>query len=166
MRATLYDEDYYAWALGQARALRDLAAARWNGPLDLAHLAEEVEDLGKAEHHAVFRLTGHLIEHLLKLEHARERASRNGWIASCVDARSELEDHLTATLRRELEAALPDLYRRERKRTATKLRLMGEPDAAAALPAECPYTLAELLDEDWLPRSRYGWVDEVQICQA
>jgi hypothetical protein len=132
--ATLYDKDYYAWALAQAQALRDLAAARWNGPLDLAHLAEEVEDLGKAERNSVLSQTERLIEHLLKLEYARERDARNGWIASCDDARHELERHLTASLRRELEAALPE---------------------------DCPYPLARLLDEDWLPRSRHGWVDAV-----
>jgi hypothetical protein len=159
--AALYDEDFYAWALAQAQALRELSAARWNGPLDLDHLAEEVEDLGKAERRAVLSQTKRLIEHLLKLEFARERDSRHGWIVSCDDARSELDDHLTATLRRELEAALPDLYRRERKRTAKKLKLMGEPEAADALPAECPYTIEQLLDEDWLPASRHGWVDGV-----
>jgi hypothetical protein len=159
--AALYDEDFYAWALAQAQALRELSAARWNGPLDLDHLAEEVEDLGRAERNSVLSQTERLIEHLLKLEHARQREPRNGWIASCDDARHELERHLTASLRRELEAALPELYRRERRRTARKLRLMGEPEAAAALPEDCPYPLARLLDEDWLPPSRHGWVDEV-----
>jgi len=38
----LYRSDYYAWTRDQADALRRLAAERWNGPLDLANLAEEV----------------------------------------------------------------------------------------------------------------------------
>ncbi len=37
----LYAEDYYAWTRDQAAALRRLAKEHWNGPLDLAHLAEE-----------------------------------------------------------------------------------------------------------------------------
>ncbi len=40
----LYEEDFYAWTRDQASALRRLAGQRWNGPLDLAHLAEEVEE--------------------------------------------------------------------------------------------------------------------------
>jgi hypothetical protein len=42
----LYRGDSYAWTRDQAAALRRLAEERWNGPLDLLHLAEEVKDLG------------------------------------------------------------------------------------------------------------------------
>jgi hypothetical protein len=42
----LYKEDFCAWTCDQAEALRRLADKRWNGPLDLLHLAEEVEDWG------------------------------------------------------------------------------------------------------------------------
>ncbi|MFL5012678.1 DUF29 family protein, partial [Rhizobium sp.] len=66
--AALYDEDYYAWTRAQADALRRLAAERWNGPLDLEHLAEEVEDLGRSQRHAAESLIERIIEHLLKLE--------------------------------------------------------------------------------------------------
>jgi hypothetical protein len=51
--AELYDEDFYAWSREQAAALRRLSAERWNGPLDLEHLAEEVEDLGDERRNAV-----------------------------------------------------------------------------------------------------------------
>ena len=47
--AKLYEEDFYLWTRNQADALRRLAAERWNGPLDLEHLAEEVEDLGRGQ---------------------------------------------------------------------------------------------------------------------
>jgi hypothetical protein len=45
----LYEEDFYAWTRDQAKALRRLADQSWNGPLDLLHLAEEVEDLGSEQ---------------------------------------------------------------------------------------------------------------------
>ena len=41
----LYEQDFVAWTEKQARELRELRANRWNGPLDLEHLAEEIEDL-------------------------------------------------------------------------------------------------------------------------
>lgn len=66
----LYEEDFYAWTKNQAAALRRLAAQRWNGPLDLANLAEEVEDLGKTERNAVRSRLRRIIEHGLKLEHS------------------------------------------------------------------------------------------------
>lgn len=159
--AALYDEDYYAWAKGQADALRDLAKSRWNGPLDLENLAEEVDDLARSEWRAVRSQTCRLIEHLLKLEYAGDRRPRRRWIISTDDARRELQEHLTPTLRRELELALADVYRGERKRTARKLALSDDRAAAAALPVQCPYTLEHLLDEDWFPTSRHGYVDEM-----
>jgi hypothetical protein len=154
--ADLYDEDYYAWAADQAEALRRLAEQRWNGPLDLEHLAEEVEDLGKTERNTVLSQVERIMGHALKLEHSRAQAPRRGWILSIVEARRELGVHLTPTLRRLLEEEFPRRYRAERSRTARALRLYNEPEAAAELPAEYPYTLGQMLDEDWFPANRHG----------
>ena len=46
MSETGYDRDFYAWTLVQAEALR---AKDWH-TLDIEHLAEEIEDLGKSDH--------------------------------------------------------------------------------------------------------------------
>jgi hypothetical protein len=54
-------------------------------------------------------------------------------------------------LRQELGVAPPELYRRERKRTARKLALLDDRDAADTLAEACPYTVGELCDEDRLP---------------
>jgi Domain of unknown function DUF29 len=42
---TLYDEDFYAWTQQQAALLRRLPPA--GNELDLEHIAEEIEDLGR-----------------------------------------------------------------------------------------------------------------------
>jgi hypothetical protein len=152
---SLYEEDYHAWALGQADALRRLAGNRWNGPLDLEHLAKEVEDLGKAERNAVLSQAERVIGHALKLEHSRAPEPRRHWILTIAQTRRELARHLTRSLRRVLEEELPASYRSERDLTARALRLYGEPDAAA-LPADCPYTLEQILDPDWFPANRHG----------
>jgi hypothetical protein len=157
--AELYDEDYYAWAEDQAEALRRLAKQRWNGPLDLEHLAEEVEDLGKAERNTVLSQAERIIGHALKLEHSRAQEPRRQWILSIAEARRELARHLTRSLRRVLKQELAASYRSERDLTARALRLYNEPEAAAALPAECPYTLDQMLDENWFPTNRHGLSD-------
>lgn len=59
----LYEEDFYAWTRDRAQALRHLKDAHWNGPLDLLHLVEEVEDLGGAARNAVRSQTERIIEH-------------------------------------------------------------------------------------------------------
>jgi Domain of unknown function DUF29 len=154
--ARLYEDDHHAWVLGHAKALRRLAQGRWNGPLDLENLAEEVEGLGKAERNGVLSPIERVIGHALELAHSASPGPRRGWILSIVDARRELARHLTPSLRAAAPDELAQPYAGGRARTARALRLHDEPDAAAALPESCPYTLAQLLDEDWFPANRHG----------
>ena len=144
----LYATDYYAWTLEQAAALRRLAAERADLPLDLDHLAEEVEDLGKSERRAVRSQMRRLLEHLLKLRYAVAEAPRAGWRRSIVDARIELADDLTPTLRREIEADLTALYDAAREQAAEALSAHGE---TASLPEQCPWTLEQVLRRGWYP---------------
>ena len=144
--ADLHASDAYRWALSQADALR---AGRLAG-LDLAHLAEEVEALAIGIRSAVRSRTRTIIEHLLKLEHSPAQEPRHGWRRTVRVARSELHDHLTASLRRELEDDLADLYRDARDNAADDLKSYGETAAAQALPEECPYGLDQITG-DWLP---------------
>jgi len=143
--AALYEEDFYAWTQEQAAALRRLAAERWNGPLDLEHLAEEVEDLGKEQRNAVRSQLRRIIEHRLKLAYSPATAPRPGWRASILEALADIEDRITPTIRRDLEAYLPVLYGRGRELAALGLVAHGEGDAAARIPERCPWTLDELL---------------------
>lgn len=147
----LYDEDYYLWTRRQAAALRQLAAERWNGPLDLIRLAEEVDDLGKGQRNALRSLVRHLIVHLLLLEHSAAAGPRAGWRAEILAARGDIDDRLSRTLRRDLAARLPRLYANARARATAKLEEHGEAHAASTLPERCPYTLARILDQDWFP---------------
>ena len=105
----LYQDDFYAWTRDQAAALRDLADQRWNGPLDLLHLAEEVEDLGNAARSAVRSQLQRIIEHVLKLEYSPAAEPRTGWLNSIDDARGEIENahHAGDPCRRPAPAAGP-----------------------------------------------------------
>jgi hypothetical protein len=151
----LYEEDFYAWTRDQAKALRRLAATRPNVELDFEHLIEEVADLGVSQRDAVQRQVRRIIEHCLKLEYSPARAPRVGWYETIMHARTEIEDKITPTIRRGLPRRLPRLWQQARRDTAAALRLYGEHAAADALPAECPYRLADLLRHDWYPQSRH-----------
>ena len=155
----LYETDFYAWTQDQAAKLRRLEEQAVNLDLDLPRLAEEVEDLGKAERDAVRSRVTRIIEHCLKLEYSPTTGPRLGWYDSIDDARRELSRKLTATLRRDLEGELARLYQRARRWTQRALRRRGEAAAADALPSECPYDLDRLLNEDWYPQSRHGLPD-------
>jgi Domain of unknown function DUF29 len=62
MTSPNYETDFYAWAQAQAAALR---AKDW-AALDVAHLAEEVEELRKTERGAMRSQLRLILSHLLK----------------------------------------------------------------------------------------------------
>ncbi len=141
----LYEEDFYAWTREQAAALRGLAAARVNLPLDLEHLAEEVEDLGSERREAVRSQLRRILEHRLKLAFSPARDPRAGWMDTIDDAIAEIEGRLTPSLRRDVERQLPRLFEAARRKATRALLAHGEREAGARLPTMCPWTLDELL---------------------
>jgi Domain of unknown function DUF29 len=156
----LYEEDFYIWTQCQAAALRRLAETRPNIDLDFPHLIEEVEDLGTSQRDAVRRQVRRVIEHCLKLEYSRVVDPRGGWYDSIIDARTELDDKISPSLRRDLDQQLPRLWTQARIKAENGLRRFGEPDAADLLPADCPYALDDLLTQDWYPANRRGLPDD------
>ena len=146
----LYHEDFYAWTQQQAKELRRFASTRPNLPLDLALIAEEIEDLGRSEQSAVFSFVRLIMQHFLLAAHSPAVDQRRHWLDEVDEFRTLLEEKLTPTIRRDLEAAFDDLYARARRNVARKMRRHGEEAAAAALPADRPYTLEQVLG-DWEP---------------
>ena len=157
----LYKKDYYAWTKQQAAELRRLAAARSKSTLDLENLAEEVESLGQSDLNTVRSQVRRIIEHLLKLEFSPSAEPRAAWRYSIAEARDDIEDHLTASMRPDVEAGLRKLFGRGRRAAALGLSQHGEVEAAKALPATCPYDLDQIVGHDWYPANRHGLVDEI-----
>jgi hypothetical protein len=146
-----YDDDYYAWTQYQAEVLRTMR--RTDNRLDRDRVAEEIEDLGKSERDAVRSQIVRIIEHLLKLEYSPAADPRFDWMASIVEARRALADKITATLQRDVEAMLPELYGDARELADIGLRKFGENTAAARLPSTCPYTLEQIRERGWYPKT-------------
>jgi hypothetical protein len=144
----LYDEDFFAWTKMQAREIRRFARLRPNVALDLRHIATEIADLGHERRDALRSWTRRIIEHLLLLQYSQPR---EGWIDEVEIFRDDIEERLTASLRRDLQRQLPRLYARARERAVGKLARFGEGKAAARLPEYCPYTLDEILADFWPP---------------
>ena len=146
-RPDLHTEDLYAWSKAQSDLLR---AGRF-AEIDLAHLIEEIEDVGGALERAVRNRIRTILEHLLKLEHSPAREPRAGWRATVRAQRIRLRDALTPTLRREAESELAMLYDDARSLAEGALRDHGEDAAADALPTACPYGFDQITG-DWLPK--------------
>lgn len=146
----LYDVDFYAWTQQQAKELRRLARTRPNAALDLAHIAEEIRDLGKSERDAVFSLAQKVMEHFLLVEHSPAVDSRRHWLDEIDEFRDQIERKISPTIRRRLERDLDGVFARARRRVQRRMRRYGEEQGAEALPRKCPYTLEQILG-DWEP---------------
>jgi hypothetical protein len=134
--ADLYDEDFYAWTQQQAEMLR--THFKGDNRLDVEHLAEEVEDLGKSELHAIESFIEHIIAHLLKLDYSGQAAPRAHWRAEIVNFRQNIDRKISTSIRRKVLRELDELYRRARQ-TAAVGALVHEPDLIRRLPKICPY---------------------------
>ena len=144
-----YDDDFYAWTQHQARVLREMPVA--DNRFDRDNVAEEIETLGRSERDAVRSQARRIIEHFLKLQYSPTEAPRFGWMRSINQARAELSDKLSATLRRDVESNLGQLYEDARYDAELGLREYGEGEAARLFPAECPYTVDQILERRWYP---------------
>jgi hypothetical protein len=146
----LYEADFYAWTKQQVIELRRFAKTRPNLPLDLEHIAEEIQDLGKSERDAVYSLARQIIQHLLLIEHSPATEQRRHWMDEIDEFRAQMKQKLSITIRRHLERDLGEIYADGRRIVERKMGRYGEGRAATALPDGCPYTAKQVLG-DWMP---------------
>ena len=135
----LYDQDFYLWTRETAAALR----ARRFADLDIEHIAEEIEDMGKSNKRELRSRLTQILEHLLKLRMAKGTIleyNQNIWQASIARQRDEIEALLqeSPSLRR---LVVPDLiedcYGRAARVVAAEYKV--------APPADCPFSQEEIL---------------------
>ena len=107
--------------------------------------------MGRATRNACLSQIERLIQHLLKLEFSPAEAPRRQWQLSCHHTRRELHRQLNPTIRRIVEAELPDLAGAARRAAALELADQDGEAVPANLPETPSYTLDQLLDEDWWP---------------
>ncbi len=138
-----YERDFYAWASEQAALLR---AGRL-GEADIAHIAEEIESMGKTEkRELVSRLTV-LLLHLLKWQFQPHRRG-NSWRLSIANIRDKLSSHLddNPSLKAKLPAAVAEGYRYARRDAARQTKV-----DEAVFPTVCPWTFEQMMDPEFWP---------------
>jgi uncharacterized protein DUF29 len=141
--ADLYDQDFYQWTVRNAELLRSGRAPE----ADLAHIAEEIEDMGKRERRELLSRLSTLIAHLLKWQAQPDRRG-NSWTATIRLQRKEIKDLLSQmpSLQRYLEQNLAKAYEYG---VVTAVAETGLP--SEAFPSTCPFDFHALLDEQFLP---------------
>ena len=105
-----YDEDFYAWTQEQAEYLR---AGLWS-VVDAVHVAEEIEDMGREQRHAVESHVTNLLVHLLKWRYQAGRRSRSSRV-SIRNACIEIRKRWSGRIQQELDMRFRDMYANARK---------------------------------------------------
>ena len=142
---TPYEKDVVAWAMEQAALLRagNLSA------LDIEHVAEEIEDVGKSEKRELASRMAVLLSHLLKwLHQPGQRCS--SWSRSLKEQRKAI----AAAMRQapSLKASLSDADWLAGVWADAVTKAVDE-TGLDSFPEDCPWTMAQVLTEDFFPEA-------------
>src|ERR1700722_12261440 len=160
----LYETDILAWSEQQAGALRELAARRdLPNALDLAHVVEEIEDVGQSELNAVKSFVRLILGKGIKCLVEPYAQSVRHWHAEIGNWQSELEDRLAPSMSRRID--LDFLWSRAVRQAELDL-LEQQRDAGviarvrASRDAPCPVSLDELLADPTEPAALVARVEQ------
>jgi hypothetical protein len=139
----LYNEDFFEWTRRNAELLR----AGCFDQADVEHIAEEIEDMGKRDLNEVNSRVQVLVEHLLKWQLQPEKKSRS-WLRTIASQRGVLAKRLEASpsLRAKIRPNLGSNYQ-----SAVQLTLIETGLPKDHFPSECPFTVEQILDPEFLP---------------
>ena len=143
---TRYETDIVAWAREQAALIR---AGRFEH-LDLEHIAEEIEDVGKSETRELASRMAVLLMHLLKWQYQPQFQHSTSWARTMRDQRKAIVKRLrnTPSLKPFLDDPewVEDVWI-DAVHDATKETKLD----INTFPEVCPWTMEEVLQEGWLP---------------
>jgi hypothetical protein len=146
VKKSLYETDYLLWL----ETILDRLAVGDLNQIDLEHLIEEIQALGKSEQHAIASYLMRLCEPLLKVQYwesERETCLR-GWEVEIVNFRIQIQRKLKSSP--SLNNYLQDNFLTEYG-NGRKLFLKASGIEPNLIPESPDFTLEEALDEEWLP---------------
>lgn len=142
-QAPVYEQDLVAWAIANARLLRE---GRFDC-LDAENIAEELEDMGRSEKRALASHLRGLLLHLLKWQ-AQPARRGPSWRRSIRNARQEIEEIVAESP--SLVQGLPEMIDHAYpKALESAIDETGLP--SDQLPPRCPYRQDELLSPTFWP---------------
>jgi hypothetical protein len=151
--AELYEHDFNAWIHNQISLLK---AGKTN-EIDVEHLIEELEDMGKSNLRELESRFIILIAHLLKwqfqlatLETQWQDFEGKSWRKTIIEQRTQLLYLLkkVPSLKQKLPHAITEAYSE-----AAMLAVKESKLSQAIFPTDCPYTIEQLLDDDFYPEN-------------
>lgn len=142
-----YESDVVAWAREQASLLR----AGCFDLLDIGHIAEEIEDVGKSEQRELANRMTLLVAHLLKWQYQPGRQTAS-WQRTITEQRKGIKKRLSKSP--SLQPMLTDADW-QAEIWADAVAQAASETGLADFPEDCQWSYVdEVLMEGWLPVSR------------
>jgi hypothetical protein len=138
-----YETDFYAWANEQAALLR----AGKLSEADIAHIAEEIESIGKAEKRELVSRLCVLLTHLLKWKLQPALRGRS-WRLAIKEQRKEVRNHLAdnPSLKSLADEAMTLAYDLATVKAAQETAIDED-----GFPSDCPWSFRQATDDDFWP---------------
>ncbi len=139
-----YDTDFFQWTRHTAHLIR---AGRFNA-VDLEHVADEIEDMGKRDRREMESRLIVLVMHLLKWQSQPLLREGSTWRSTILEQRSQLSLVLrdSPSLRRVTRTEIPTIYKQSLRRASAETDISRD-----TFPSSCPYTATDILDPDFFP---------------
>ena len=143
MSQDLYDKDYYLWLQKNVHCLHNKDFSK----VDIPNLIKEIEDLGRNQRKAVKSNLKILLCHLLKYQYQPEKRSKS-WLSTIFEHRDRLEEDFadSPSLKPFFREVFDQCYQKAKKQASIETGLSIE-----NFPSNCPFTLEQVLDIDYLP---------------
>lgn len=141
MSNNLYDQDYYLWI---EDILKKIQKKNWD-EMDWDNLWEEIDDMGKSQKQRLTSNLRILLMHLLKWEFQSEKRT-NSWKYTIIEHRRRILEQLESSpsLKNYLNINFAATYQKACKDASLETNL-----ALNTFPDRSPYTIEQVLDEDW-----------------
>jgi hypothetical protein len=140
---SFYENDFYAWTQNTAELLRQGRLQE----IDIEHIAEELESMGKRDKREIISRLSILLMHLLKWQFQPGFRGAS-WQNTIIEQRQQvqliLED--SPSLKHQVEEKITKAYQSALRKAVNETGL-----PLSHFPQICPYTLEQMLDDNFYP---------------
>lgn len=138
-----YDQDFYGWTVEQVALLQ----RKQFDQIDLEHIIEEIESMGKAERNQLRNRLTVLLMHLLKWQYEPSHRCTS-WVQTIREQRRAIPRLIkdNPSLKSSLADLLLDAYSNAVEDAADETNL-----PISLFPTECPWLYADFMDKEFFP---------------
>lgn len=144
MMGTRYAQDIVKWSQEQAQLLRSGQLSA----LDIEHIAEEIEDVGKSEKRELASRLAVLLAHLLKWQFQPSLRGKS-WSATIKTQRNGIARALNETP--SLKSVIADMDWFAGVWDDAVAEALKETRLEIDMPESCPWTFSQIMDANWKP---------------